>query len=313
MKVSVVVPVRNEEGTLAALLDSLLAQAAPPDEIVVADGGSTDGTADRARAYADRMVRLLEIGPAYPGRGRNAGIRAARNDWVALVDGGCTADPGWLENLVAAAWGLDSGARVIFGEQRPRLATEWDVAKALAFVAPPDPATGARPPSIASSLIHREAWSKVGGFPEHLRAAEDLLFMDRLREAGVPVARSPKAVVYWQLAAGPLAVYRRFRLYSAHHLAAGLFRTWHLKVMSMDCIALALLTLVGVSPFFLIPLLSGMVARLLRTVARRRHNVSGRWPFRPDRLLRVAGLLALADAATWLGALDYAIGREPPR
>jgi len=113
MKVSVVVPVRDEERSLGALLDSLLAQTTPPDEIVLADGGSTDATVALARTYADRGVRLLEIGPAYPGQGRNAAIREARNDWVALVDGGCVADPAWLENLLSSREALPAEAGVV--------------------------------------------------------------------------------------------------------------------------------------------------------------------------------------------------------
>lgn len=306
-----IAPLRNEEHTLAALLDSLLAQTEAPDEIVLADGGSTDSTVALARSYADRGVRLIEIGPAYPGRGRNEAIRAARNDWVALIDGGCEADPSWLENLVTSRAALGPEPGVVFGECRPRLASEWDIAQALAYIGPPDPLTGVHPRVIPSSLLHRAVWQRVGGFPEDLRAAEDLLFMNRLDEWRIPTTRSPKAVVLWRLAQGPAGVWKRFRLYSAHHLAAGLFRTWHLRVMSMSLVALGLLGAAAVSPAA-IPLLGlAVVARLLLTVAGRRRNVPTRQAFRPDRLLRVAFLLLLADAAMWMGAVDRFVGREP--
>jgi glycosyltransferase involved in cell wall biosynthesis len=313
VKVSVIVPVRNEERTLAELLDSLLAQTVTPDEIVLADGGSTDGTVALARSYADRRVRLVEIGPAYPGRGRNAAIRAARNDWLALIDGGCVAEPGWLENLLARRDALGQKPGVVFGECRPHVADEWDVAQALAFVGPADPRTGQRPPFVASSLLHRSVWERVGGFPEHLRAAEDLLFMKRLDELCVPWVRSPRAAVRWRLPPGPKGAWRRFRLYSAHHLAAGLYRTWHLRVMSMDLAALGLLGVAVVWPPSMVLLVAGGTARLLRTVQRRRLNIPDGHAFRPDRLCRVALLLLLADAAAWVGAVDYVLGREPPR
>lgn len=308
-----IAPVRNEEHTLAALLDSLLAQTVAADEIVLADGGSTDGTVALARSYADRGVRLLEIGQAYPGRGRNAAIQAARNDWVALIDGGCQAEPSWLENLIASREVLGPEPGVIFGECRPRLVNEWDVAQALACIGPPDPVTGAHPRVVPSSLLHRAVWQRIGGFPEDLRAAEDLLFMKRLDEWRIPTSRSPKAVIRWRLAAGPGGVWRRFRLYSAHHLAAGLYETWHLRVMAMDLAALGLLGAAAVWTAA-IPLLGlAVLTRLLLTVARRRNNVPNRRAFRPDRLLRVALLLLLADAAMWVGALDRVLGREPPR
>jgi glycosyltransferase involved in cell wall biosynthesis len=311
VNVSVAVPVRNEEATIEAMLDSLLAQTECPDEIVIADGGSTDETVAIAGRYSDRGVRVLELGPAYPGRGRNEAVKAARNEWIAFIDGGCEADPGWLEKLWGRREALGPSPGIVFGESKPRIANEWDVAQALAFLGLRDAKTGQRAPFIASSLLHRDVWRAAGGFPEHLRAAEDLVFLRRLQELGIPSVFSPGAVVHWRLAAGPGAVFRRFRLYSAHHLAAGLFRTWHLRVMSMDCAALLLGAATALWPPFFLLLCAGGLARLLRTVALRRFHLEGGQAFRPDRLLRVALLLCIADAATWFGALDYLAGRGP--
>lgn len=313
MKVSVAVPARNEEQTIGATLESLLAQTHPPDEIVVADGGSTDATVVVAARYSKSGVRILEIGPAYPGRARNEAIRRCRNEWIALIDAGCVAEQKWLECLIASSRSLGPGGGIVFGEYRPRVESEWDAAQALGFVGAPDQRTGLRPATIASSLIHKTAWEVSGGFAEELRAAEDSLFIRKIQTSGIPVIRSSEAVVYWQLARGPAGVFRRFRVYSAHHLAAGLFSTWHSRVMMMDGVAVV----VGVASIFwpeLCFVLGGAVlARLFRTVARRRSNVDGVSPFSPVRLLRVGVLLLVADAAMWLGALDYALGREPPR
>jgi glycosyltransferase involved in cell wall biosynthesis len=313
VRISVAVPVRNEEATIEALLESLLGQTEPPDEIVIADGGSTDRTVAIASRYCGRGVRVLELGPAYPGRGRNEAVKAARNEWIAFIDGGCEADPGWLEKLWARREALGPSPGIVFGETKPRIANEWDAAQALAFMVLRDPNTGHAVPFIASSLLHRDVWRAVGGFSEHLRAAEDLVFLQRLDELHIPKVWSPGAVVHWRLAPGPRAVFRRFRLYSAHHLAAGLFRTWHLRVMVMDGAAILLAATTTLWPLSFLLLCAGGLARLLHTVARRRFHLEGGPAFRPDRLLRVALLLCVADAATWMGALDYLLGREPPR
>ncbi len=313
MKVSVAIPVRNEERTVRRLLDSLVAQTLPPDEIVVADGGSTDATVEVLKGYGDVRVRVLEIGPAFPGRGRNEAVKAARNEWIAFIDAGCVADPGWLEGLSAARdrAGIDHG--IVFGGYRPILDGPWAVAQALAFLSPLDRATGQQAPSIASTLVDRSAWARAGGFPEDLRAAEDLLFIDRLAAVGVPFTRAPEAVVRWSLASGPRAVFRRFRTDPAHHLAAGLWRRWHARVVAMDAAALVLLAL-GLRwwPFALACLLCAMV-RVLRTASMRAANVGEGHPYRPGPLLRVAWLLTVADVAMWLGMLDYWAGREPRR
>ena len=66
---TIVIPARNEELTLPAQLDALLAQQwSGTWEVVVADNGSTDGTADVVRRYgaADRRIRLVDAGSRPP-------------------------------------------------------------------------------------------------------------------------------------------------------------------------------------------------------------------------------------------------------
>ncbi|MEP6637349.1 MAG: glycosyltransferase family A protein [Acidobacteriota bacterium] len=100
--VTVVVPVRNEKQSLAELIASLQAQTSPPAEIVVVDGGSTDGTISLAHRLAagDDRLRVIEAGEATPGRGRNIGIAAARYEWIALADAGNKLEPQWLGRLI---------------------------------------------------------------------------------------------------------------------------------------------------------------------------------------------------------------------
>ena len=120
VKVSLVVPVRNEAATIEELVDSIAGQTRPPDEVVIVDGGSLDGTAGRARAatHDDGTVRVIEAGPATPGRGRNVGIAAARHEWIALTDAGIRLDPRWLEELLAAA-ARNPSAGVVYGNYEP--------------------------------------------------------------------------------------------------------------------------------------------------------------------------------------------------
>ena len=227
---------------------------------------------------------------------------------MALIDAGCTADPRWLEELLRAR-DAAPGVEVVWGHYEPRLPDEWAVAQALTLVSPLDPVTGSRPPFVASCLLHRRAWEAAGTFPEHLRAAEDLLFFEKVRELGLGVALAPGARIRWSLAPGPLLAFRRMRLYSAHHLAAGLGRTWHHHVMAIDAVLLGLLAAaLAWTPAGLLAL-GLMAARLLKTVAVRASAVAPRFAYRPDRLARAAVLLALADAAVWLGWLDLRRGR----
>src|SRR6476620_10427787 len=100
-QVSLILTVRNEVANLPSLLDGVLAQTLRPAEIVIADGGSTDGTPGVARSYMDRLpLRLLDLPGANISEGRNAAIRAAAYDLVAVTDAGVRLDPRWLEMLV---------------------------------------------------------------------------------------------------------------------------------------------------------------------------------------------------------------------
>lgn len=101
--VSVVIPARNREATLAACLDSVLGQTLPPTEVIVVDDASTDATAELVLAYADRGVRLLRQQTAGGAQAaRNAGIRAAACEWIALQDSDDVWLPLRLERQIAA-------------------------------------------------------------------------------------------------------------------------------------------------------------------------------------------------------------------
>ncbi|HET6262751.1 MAG TPA: glycosyltransferase, partial [Chloroflexia bacterium] len=72
MPISLIMTVRNEAASIARLLDSVLAQTRQPDEIVIADGGSTDGTQEVVSSYMDRLpLRLLALPGANISEGRN--------------------------------------------------------------------------------------------------------------------------------------------------------------------------------------------------------------------------------------------------
>ena len=94
--VSVVIPAWNAEGWLARALDSVLGQTFLPEEVIVVDDGSTDGTADVARAYGG-PVRLVSQENRGLSGARNRGIEEARAEWVAFLD----ADDYWLPGKLA--------------------------------------------------------------------------------------------------------------------------------------------------------------------------------------------------------------------
>src|SRR5689334_9621809 len=98
--VSCVVPVYNGERYLAEALDSILAQTHRPLQAIVADDGSTDGTAAVAAAYGDRVLVLRQAN-AGPAAARNLGLAAARGEYVAFLDADDLWHPRKLERQLA--------------------------------------------------------------------------------------------------------------------------------------------------------------------------------------------------------------------
>ncbi|MBK6741672.1 MAG: glycosyltransferase family 2 protein [Hydrogenophilales bacterium] len=88
---SVVVPAYNAAGTIAETLDSILRQSVPPAEIIVVDDGSTDATAQVARAR-DPLVTLISQTNRGCGAASNTGIARVTTDYIAFLD----ADDIWL-------------------------------------------------------------------------------------------------------------------------------------------------------------------------------------------------------------------------
>ena len=107
MRVSVICTILNEGESIRRLMDSLVVQTRPPDEVVIVDGGSRDNTVAIVREYADRLsLRVLVEPGANISRGRNVAIEAATGDVIASVDAGVWLEVVWLERLIAPLAGL---------------------------------------------------------------------------------------------------------------------------------------------------------------------------------------------------------------
>ena len=93
----------------------------------------------------------------------------------------------------------DSSVEVVFGNYEPVTETTFERAYASTYVAPKQERPGGwmRGPVVPSSLIRRDVWKKVAGFPDW-RAGEDLTFLERVESAGdclvAPASNSPADV-----------------------------------------------------------------------------------------------------------------------
>ncbi len=196
-KVSLIFTVWNEEAALPALLRSLEEQERPPDEIVIADGGSTDGTISLLRGFsaARRHVSLLELPRANIAEGRNAAIRAATGDVIAVTDVGVSLPTYWLAELVRPLE-IRPEVDMVSGYSRPDPHTRFE--ELLAATTLPLVSEVREDSYLASSrtvAFRRELWGKVGGYPEWLDYCEDVVFDLNCRAVGAHVIFQPAASV----------------------------------------------------------------------------------------------------------------------
>ena len=116
-RASVVVPVHDRRLLLARTLAGLQEQTLTDFEVVVVDDGSTDGSAEEARALEGQLPITVVTTPGEGAvKARIAGVRAARGEVLAFTDSDCVPQPKWLAAGLAE---LETGKGVVQGLTRP--------------------------------------------------------------------------------------------------------------------------------------------------------------------------------------------------
>lgn len=177
---SFVIPVRNDAARLRRCLESIRQAEAPgPIEIIVADNGSSDGSADVARELG---AVTLDLPNRRVSEVRNAAAREARADLLAFVDADHTLAPGWIGAALASmadpsvvAAGADYHApadgtwvQAIYD----RLRTRAPEARSAEWL-----------PS-GNLVVRKAVFERIGGFDTSLESCEDVDLCRRLRESG---------------------------------------------------------------------------------------------------------------------------------
>ncbi|MGQ9510296.1 MAG: glycosyltransferase family 2 protein [Thermaceae bacterium] len=189
MRLSVVIPAHNEEAYLPKALEALRRQTLPPDEIVVVDNASKDQTAQVARSFGARVVFCERKGVAFA---RQAGLLAARGEWVAMTDADSLPTPRWLERLMKhkeEAVALYGPLRFYGVSPLEAVLSEWGYRAFLHLMA----LIGRPNLAGANMAVHRETALRAGGFPP-VEAREDVLLGYALNRLG-PVRYVKDALV----------------------------------------------------------------------------------------------------------------------
>ena len=193
--VSVACAVLNERDDIDSLVESLMRQTLAPAEVIIVDGGSTDGTWERleaARAKYPTLVPIrdescsLQRSPGPIARGRNVAIAVASSDIVVCADAGCIYHPDWLANLTAPIFAGDSQYSVGGSYIDSANSTVWDIASAPFFGVKLNADAATKSCTARSMAFRKELWQRVGGFPETVFLGEDTVFDSKVRKLVVP-------------------------------------------------------------------------------------------------------------------------------
>ncbi len=191
--VAAIIPTRDRAALTERAVASVLAQTRPPDELVVVDDGSEDGTAERLREAFPGIV-VIRLSSPHKGAGgptgrgvsaaRNHGIRATRGDWLAFLD----SDDEWLPEKLEAQLAAIAAQEAAKGDGKSddvlvchcdeiwirhgrRVNPRRRHAKRGGFIFRHCLPLCAISPSAA--MVHRSLFERVGLFDESLPACED--------------------------------------------------------------------------------------------------------------------------------------------
>ncbi len=198
MKVTVVATVLNNEHTVHALIDSILNQSRKPDEIIVVDGGSKDGTFEVLKEYEAKHEHFRVLSRRLnKARSRNLGIEEATSSIIAQIDGSCVAHKHWLKRLVRPLRDKEVGVSAGFY----RIVAVNSISRAVSpFIGVTQKMFDPRAfmPTGRSMAIRRKVWKELGGYSEDLQwSGEDNLFNYKLLQKGIRIERVPDALVSW--------------------------------------------------------------------------------------------------------------------
>lgn len=183
MKIAVIIPTYNRAGVVGRAIETALAQTLPPEEIIVVDDGSSDGTREVVEAYGP-PVRYIHQQNQGLAASRNTGVRACRSPWVAFIDDDDEWAPGKLEKQAKAIAATPDAVLCYTG----LVCVVKGGGSTVIMPNSPDriyPTIRLRTPfSPCSVMIRKDALEAVGGFNPRLRAAEDWELFMRLVPTG---------------------------------------------------------------------------------------------------------------------------------
>ena len=213
--ISLITTERNEAADIAVFIESALNQSLKPDEIIIADGGSTDGTVEIINRYIKEGAPITLVhAPGNRSVGRNAATAAAKNEHIAVTDVGSRLDKDWLKNITQP-FRDNPDAMAVSGNFEAEPKTFFEKVSAALMLSPNDNIDlETWLPSSRSIAYTKTAWKRAGKYPEHTNFNEDTPFDLALKAAGYKFEDGLKAVVYWRPRPNLREFYKQYYYYA---------------------------------------------------------------------------------------------------
>ena len=251
-KISVIIPVKNEEEKIERCLKAVFGQTVQPFEVIVVDGYSTDKTVENASKFP---VRILYENYHTRAGACQVGVDNAEGEYIAFTDADCIPEKDWLENLVKAfdedIVGVGGGIKNI-GEGL------WEKSIDLAmgtFLGSANSVQGrffkdkryVKSISGCNSMYRRNDILKIGGFDIGLSTAEDTELNRKLLKIG-KLLYTPDAIILHNHKRALKEFGKRMRQYGYGRAKS---RLWDLQVIPPILILLLIASLVFTPWIFL--------------------------------------------------------------
>ncbi len=198
---SILIPARNEEENIGALLQSIINQDYPSSlwEVFVIDDFSTDNTPqivkELGKEYAN--IQLVELAKVLDGKQLNAykkkaietGVSLAKNEWIVTTDADCTANPAWLQTLdayIQEKKPVFVGGPVAFTNDGSVLQTFQCIDfMALQGITAAAVSAGLHAMCNGANLAYKKSvFAEVNGFKgiDNIASGDDMLLMNKIKE-----------------------------------------------------------------------------------------------------------------------------------
>ncbi len=195
---SLIITVKNEKENLPKWLESIVRQTKQPDEIIIVDGGSDDGSWEWLQTTASPSVKIFQK-KGNIASGRNYAISRALGEIIAVTDAGCVYQQNWLQELLAPL--EKKQAKFTSTAFYPWLENQ-DKLLFYLLAAATIPAQKEFKkdwlPSSRSTAFLKELWQSAGGYPEWLPYCEDIIFDFKLIKNGFKPFLIREPLVAWR-------------------------------------------------------------------------------------------------------------------